>query len=331
MAFDWVRLLSAQGVAFVTRGPNTARGHISVKCPWCGEADPSQHLGIDLKGNRWGCLRNRGHRGRSRSRLIQALLRCSSERARHLAGEEALAAPPPDEDFGARIRALVGVTAPEADKQLKLAPEFKPLRLEASALPFWNYLRERGYTDTGIEWLAKTYNLHYARSGEFRYRVIVPVYDRHNCLMSWTGRTVSTTTELRYKALDRERSIRPAKELLLGLPYLWSCVNPEVLVIVEGPFDAFRITSLGHQRGVYGTCLFGLEVSNNQVELLEGLAGRFARLILLLDPEEHWAPFHFIDRLVGLGVRRGTLPEGVEDPGTLRPREAAALMQSWLT
>ena len=332
MPFDWVRVLRAHGIAYVTRGPNTARDHVSVRCPWCGEADPSQHMGISLKGKGWGCLRNPDHRGRSRARLIQALLRCSSEQARRIAGEgDVVVGPPADVDFAARLKQLIGGSAIEPVPSLRLRPEFKPLRETPRAEPFWGYLRDRGYTDAGIEWLADAYRLCYARSGPYRYRIIIPIYDAHGELMTWTSRTISQVNDLRYKTHPRAQSVKDAKRLVLGLPLLWRAVNPEVLVITEGPFDAFRVTVLGHERGVYATCLFGLSISNEQMELIMGLAGRFRRLVLLLDPEASWTALRLMDRLSGLGVRIGRLPDGVEDPGTLNPRAAENLMRSWLS
>src|SRR3974377_930695 len=103
MRFNWVRLLNAHHVPFVTRGPNTGRDHISVKCPWCGAADPSEHLGISLRGKGYRCLRDPRHAGRSRARLIHALLHCPSEYALRLAREDAPTPPPPAENFAAQV------------------------------------------------------------------------------------------------------------------------------------------------------------------------------------------------------------------------------------
>ena len=79
---DWIRLFEANNIPWVSRGPNTKRGEVSIKCPWCGEDDPSEHLGISLDKENWGCLRSIRHRGRRPYALVQALLGCSYAQAR---------------------------------------------------------------------------------------------------------------------------------------------------------------------------------------------------------------------------------------------------------
>src|SRR5437773_2381680 len=78
---NWEKLLSNNGIEYVTSGSNTKRGEISVKCPFCGDDDPSEHMGISLTKDVWGCHRNAQHRGKNLRRLISALLGCSSSQA----------------------------------------------------------------------------------------------------------------------------------------------------------------------------------------------------------------------------------------------------------
>ena len=52
--YPWIDLIQKK-IPYVTTGPNVARGHFAIKCPFCGEADPSEHLGIEESTGRWGC------------------------------------------------------------------------------------------------------------------------------------------------------------------------------------------------------------------------------------------------------------------------------------
>jgi hypothetical protein len=339
MSFNWPSFLGHHGIHYVTRGPNTGRGRISVKCPWCGESDPSEHLGISLQGTHWGCLRNSRHRGTSRSYLIAALLRCSHEEAQRLAGEESASPPPTDEDFAAIIAVNLGLedyhTPP---KPLTYPSEFKPLVRKGLGLPFWEYIADRGFSDSQVRWLAEQYNLHYATKGEFRYRLIIPIFSERGKLLSWTGRSIANDN-IRYKTLSLTPqpgytgplALDTSFNLLLGLPLLWRVQNASVLVICEGPFDALKISALGYERGVYGTCLFGLNVSEPQAWLLEDLKARFDKIVLLIDPDAELMQLRLLDQLSRLRVSVGRLPPGIKDPGDLSAGEASNLFQDWLS
>jgi hypothetical protein len=224
--------------------------------------------------------------------------------------------------------------------KLTFPPQFKPLwkNNSISSLPFWDYLGQRGYDHDAQDWVAESYNLHYATRGPYRYRLIIPVYSNTGELMTWTARSITPDNPIRYKTLSVEpNSLYPGPvakcapgQLLLGLPLLWQCSNPEVLVVAEGPFDAIRISALGRKIGVYGTCLFGLNITDGQVALLEQLLGRFRHLIVLLDPDAKLRAFRIQEQLVNLPVRIEALPPGVEDPGALPAKVGEQLLESWL-
>lgn len=345
--FNWPQFLTSHGVHYVTSGPNCGPGQCSVKCPWCREADPSEHLTINLRGAGWRCFRNpRAHVGRSRSRLIQALLSCSQEEARRLADE---GLPPPPEDSG-MVEALAGMLGVETPASVRtplppltFPPEFKllgPTALTNSvfARQFWVYLAERGYSLEDRGWLADKYQLYYAVNGACRYRLIIPIYGADDKLQTWTARSILPDETLRYKTFSKTNRYGPDEpvalegptNLLLGLPLLLRVPNPEVLVLCEGPFDAFRVTVLGRHKGVYGTCLFGLNISEAQVVLLERLMSRFRRLVLLLDPDADFLTLRIKEHLTPLVVKSGRLPEGIEDPGALPYEVGQKLVQSWL-
>jgi hypothetical protein len=336
LAFDWKRFLRAHRIQFVEGGPNWARGNVNVRCPFCGTADHSEHMGISLHGKGYACRRNMQHAGKSRARLIQALLGCSQAEARALAGYEVEAVPAvADTALGSHVRSLLGGHTAPVKQSLELLPEFRPLALDDPwAGPFLDYLEDRGYRDTQIEWLIKAYDLHYARSGSFAYRIIFPIKDRWGRLMSWTGRSIRQDVKMRYKTLrlsgDPPLALAPGNDLLLGLPLLWSCETPRVLVLVEGPFDATRVTVFGRSWGVYATSLFGLNVSTAQASLIQELAGRFQRVVLLIDPEAVLQRMRLLRALSACDPGVAYTPDGFEDPGALSGAAATALAQRLL-
>jgi hypothetical protein len=334
--FDWLRFLKQHRIEFVTDGPNFARGNVAnIKCPWCGENDPSQHMGIGPKG--WGCLRNAGHRGKSPAWLVQRLLGCSLEEAKRVTGSAADLAPTLDE-FAASanaLRRLSGVEVQTRAKKLALLPEFKPL-LSGSvfAKPFLDYLRARGYRDAQIKWLAENYKLHYATKGRFAYRIIIPIYDRFGQLLSWTGRTIVPEQQPRYKTLRMEPDERDphgpvallaSNHTLLGLPVLWGASNPRVLILVEGPFDALKLTAFGHSLGLYGASLFGLNVYTEQVAIVEELSRRFDRTYLLIDEDAVFQRLRLLNKLATVNVHPLKMPANSDDPGAMRGEQVVEL------
>jgi len=316
MALDWQKFLRQHRIEYGTRP--IARGWVSLHCPLCGPADPSQHLGVYLRTGKWNCWRS-AHRGIPHTglRLIQLLLHCTEDEAQRLLGEGGGTDIPTDAELFDRVRAQLGLDAsPSAPKALRMPKEFKPL-LGASrfAEQFQRYLRGRGYRQLQAEWLCEAYDLRYATQGRFRYRVIVPVYSRKGVLLTWTARTILAKEEVRYLTLSKREQVCAPKETLLGLPLLWECEDPQVLVICEGPFDAMRVTTFGRFFGVYGTCLFGLSLQSSQMNLLAELRARFPRQVLLLDAEASFQAFSMAH--AGLDLEIEYLPTSIKDPGEM--------------
>jgi hypothetical protein len=199
--------------------------------------------------------------------------------------------------------------------KLRFPPEFRPLDDGSRfADQFLDYMEERGYRPPQIKWLIETFDLHYALRGKFQYRIIIPVYDRWRTLLTWTARTILPDEELRYRSLKHDQQLCAPKSTLLGLPLLWECPNPRVLMICEGQFDAFRVNVLGRAIGVYATCLFGLSMLPPQMQLLMELKQRFPRMVLLLDADAKFQTFRMAQSGLGLEVLR--LPDD-EDPDSM--------------
>ena len=323
---DWPRFLTAHSIQYQDAGKH----NITTSCPFCGSVDTLGHyLAISTRGRGWRCFRNpRQHRGRSNARLIAALLKCSEAHARDLAGETAPPLPSAY-TFGAEWRKKLGVASPEGSRpasfHLKLPPEFKSLASHSRFVDaFWNYLYGRGYTFDQAAWAVENYQLHYAITGPYAYRIIVPVYAADGKLMTWTGRSIRPDAEIRYKTLATDDACAPPGDLLLGLQMLWSVKNPRCLVVCEGPFDAIAVTVLGHLNGVYGTCLFGLNVSEAQADLLAELERRFERMRLMLDSDALLRILSLRERLPQR-CKSAVLLTGAKDPGELIKKGNAGL------
>lgn len=333
--FDWPSFLQRNRIPTTTTGPNASRGTINTKCPFCGQSDPSEHLGISLSGQGYYCFRNRSHGGKSNVRLVRAFLRCDEATARRIVYGDASTVPTEDTLVAnsRRLKAVGRDVATVEDQDLRFPKEFKSLLSDSIfAQPFLSYLRQRGYSGSNLEWLISTYRLHYVVKGLFAYRLIIPVYARYGELLTWTGRTIRRQEEPRYRALGMPKPDRDppfaksaTKDTLLGLPLLWSVDNAKVLVIVEGPFDAWRITSVGRGLGVYATCVFGATVQASQLDLLHDLAGRFKKRVLLIDPDQNLQRLRLYEQLAPIGVEVSRLRADVKDPAELSTDQVLAL------
>lgn len=330
--FDWINFLERNGIEYVSEGPNVAKNNVNVHCPFCGAGDPSHHLGISLVGPWWGCWRDPSHRGKSAARLVQALTGCSWPDA-HAAVQEAASLPG---DILGSVEALMnlpreGSVAPATS--LILPKEFLPIADTRAAKFYWKYLRDRDYTDSQIGRLTKKFGIRYCRSGPFSGRIIFTIFHQGN-LVTWTGRTIFPGETLRYKTLtsDRDRAsvlgLEPAagniSEFLLWYDDLVADQN-DTLFIVEGPFDALRVRTLGSRLGITATCFFTSAPSRTQMQLFYDLLPKYNKRYLLLDEGtlEKALKIESVlgDWLTGVGIDILQLPPKVKDPGELKKKE----------
>lgn len=333
MRFDWKRFLAGRGIDFVERGPNVARGNININCPFCGASDEGQHLGISLSGKGWGCWRNQSHRGRTPHRLIMALTFCSSAEAEAIVGAGDDSPLTDDHRLLADVQKMVGskeaAQAKEPEAALEWISEARPLignTHSGFASMFVNYLQERLYTPGQIKRLAKRYDLRYAVSGPFANRLIVPVYMPQG-LVNWTGRAISKKAVVRYRTLSAD----PTKAAEDGLPVAPLSIEKtifdydrllrdggDMLIVAEGPFDGMRLDFFGYDRAIRGTCLFGKNLSEDQALLLESLAPRFRRKVLLLDQDATLDAISRVNRLEYFGYQARQMPYARKDPALLQ-------------
>jgi hypothetical protein len=309
---DWVAFLEAHGVDFVSSGPNTKRGNLSVKCPWCGPDDPSEHLSIALNKDAYGCWRNAQHAGKKPYPLVAALLNCSFSQAKLVVQQFSAADPETLEDA---IAALGGATKPiqQPDLPQGLPPTFKPIKPTGLTRRFWRYLEGRGFDDVAA--LIDRYGLMCCQLGRWKDRIILPIYSNDK-LIGWTARAIQDTINAsRYLTSSPEvkNTIFNEDELLGG----------EKLFITEGPFDALKVDFYGSPR-IRATCLFGVNPTLSQIFILRQVMKRYKQAGILFDSEAQEQAMQLRDYLISK-TTIDFLPAGVKDPGALSSSQVVAL------
>src|ERR1700733_8416251 len=313
---DWPAFLEAHHIDFVTSGPNTRRGQISTRCPWCGDDDPSQHLSISLTKDAFGCWRNAKHAGRKPYSLVAALLGCSFSQARVIVAQYNATDPA---SFDEAITALGG--APEAPQQPLalpegLPPDFRQIKPTGLTSRFWRYLENRGFDD--VVALTQQYGLLCCQHGRWKDRVIIPLYQGGK-LIGWTARAIQPVI-----SAPRYLSSSPAiKNTVFNEDILLQ--GGKILYITEGPFDAIKIDFYGSRLGVRSTCLFGVNPTVDQISILRALSKNFEQVRILFDAEAFEPALLISDWLSAKNVAIESLPVGIKDPGNLSRKQVVSL------
>lgn len=333
MAFDWVSFLDANRIHYVTSGPNVSHGHVAVHCPFCGQADPSQHMAISTSGGGWKCWRNVEHRGKAPAYLVASLLNITLERARDMVGGAVFI----PEDFIGAVRDKIAPAAKVVRKGLKMPSEFVPIDDRYRCRNAVNYLMgdSRQFTRKQVMKFTDVYGLRFAIDGPYRGRIIFPVYQDGE-LKTWTGRHIDPRVELRYKTLtSKEEMVRegdpiaagPITDYLMWFDDLMENVDrSDTLLLCEGPFDGLKLRVEGARLGVEATCFTTAAPGRTQIDLLHQLAPRYKRRFLVLDQNTiHIAlRVQWLAETLGLGVLQ--LPAHIKDPGLLTKDTLAALL-----
>lgn len=339
MFFDWQRFCDMHEINYVLKGPNTMRGHITIKCPLCVD-DPSQHLNLNINPRHpgWSCFRDSRHKGADPTRLVRALLSCGYETARAIVQEQR---PEPD-DFDKAVDKLLSKPkeekrALEAPRQLKMPKEFKPLWAARSsyAEDFVRYLGDRDFHPP--RGMAQLYGLHYALSGKWRRRLIIPFYADGGALLGWTGRSIDKQAELRYLTLPSD--LEQAKRLgcdpaLVSMDdYVWRkdrvAQGGDKLVIAEGPFDVLKLDWHNPvlNSGAVVTCCFGMP-KRAQIDFLGLVAKRYNSVLVVLDSAAAAASSRLameLGELSGVNVR-AVIDYGTKDPGEMSRRQVREVL-----
>jgi len=337
--FDVESTLQRHRVHYVTSGPNTARGNIGIKCPWCRD-DQSEHLGIRIDGPfAYGCWRNKNHRGTSMATLFAAVLGISRAEAMVLVGTGG-------RDLGNYDRALAALQGALKDNSsviknggsnhtLTIPKHFRMLKVDGYSKPYLNYLYRRGYRKKDIAPIVKKYGLMYCTSGYWKNRIIMPVYiDKE--LVSWTGRTIRNDEEIRYKSLTTDIDKAQNTGGDMAKMSIADCIgffdnlmkkSGNKLFITEGPFDGLWLDYHLRKTNCRATCLFGKILTDNKKWLLDRLASKFDDIIVLLDQKELASSIELIQDLSIYKARTLPLPNDVSDPAELSIKQIKELSE----
>lgn len=306
---NWQQFLEDNNIEFVTSGPNTARGEISINCPLCRGNDPSFHLGINLTSGKWACWRDATHKGIAPYRLISALLGTSQAQARLIASSYDTNNP---ENFNALASALGASQAIEAEplNSVTFPPEFRPIEAYSLTHKFWKYIWNRGFNNPN-EVIAK-YGLLSCLSGRWRGRLIIPVLNEKG-LVGWQGRAL-------IKPIDAPRYLSSSaaiKQTLFNLDKIAD--GGEILFVCEGPVDAIKLDFYGAEFGCRAVCSFGVIPTATQISLINEVSKGFSKLVVLFDADAVGPAFGLVDWLPKATF--GILPEGAKDPGEMSPTQ----------
>lgn len=322
---DWRRLLTEERVAFIERGPNVKRGEINIRCPFCGSADPSYHMGLNLENGWWSCWRNkRSHSGKSPVRLLMALLRVPFWKAREIAGLNNDYIDP--EGFSAIAAQVLGfdrLDKPKAAeaRSLHFPQTFEPLQNTPRHRLHWRYLEQDRNFGPWVDFLAELYDIQVGAE-EWSGRVVLP-YHIDGALVAWTGRAIGRSS-LRYRDLDVDECLVPIKHTLYNYDAIPA--GGKALVIVEGPMDALKIDLFGRSVGVRAVALSTNSLSDEQVYMLFEADDRFEQKLVMMDtadPLDILSSHQMMDQLSLMrGLQAVPVPYGLKDAALMSPRGA---------
>lgn len=324
--FDWKQFLAEQRIPFIEKGANVKRGEISIKCPWCGSADPSYHLGLNLESGWYSCWRNRaGHSGKSPLRLIVQLIKVPYWKAREMAG---LSADYVDPDGYDAVAARVMGRDAHIEHPRQVRREFLdmdkyaiPVTSRPQTLRWFNYLYERFFDRDDIERLCHDYGLKAARHGNYAGRLIMPYYIDGK-LVTWTARAIGRST-VRYLDHPVDLSLVPVKETL----YNGDCIaeGGRTLAVVEGPMDTLKLDFYGKAHGLRAVGMSTNSVGEQQIYALEAAADKFDEIVIMLDNKTDFGivdSMRLKDEMCSVPkLRIDYVPFERGDPGELRSRE----------
>lgn len=319
--FDWRVFCSRYGIEYVLHGPNVAAGNINIRCPFCD--DPSHHLGLNISPKRpfWGCWRCKTA-GRHPYHLLLHLFKDSRSANAAIAEQqeggvpdafESLFSHREDETTVARIRTEKPL--PSAFRRLAGYVGRKPPLFSERYLEYLE--RERHFPNGRTA--AMTGDLHYAITGDYAGRLILPIYASGK-LISWVGRKISDSgPSPRYKTEDSG----DLKRCIANMDALEMEQRPKekALLVGEGPMDYLKLEVLLGDRNCVATCTFGVSWTDSQLVLLSRYAKKFGHTFIVYDKEARMEGMKLVSALrevSGSSRITATFVPGRKDPGEMR-------------
>jgi hypothetical protein len=323
--WDWLQFVKQHHIQHVTQGRNVSAGHIAIKCPFCGQADPSEHMVLSLKPTKpyWSCWRNVQHRGAHPAYLVAKLLSISTASAREMMGMDAA---PFQTDWDNTLEKIKQWASPAIKKVKKIVEAIDmprsiyPLDGGPSATPFYNYIKERKF-DTPKR-VARDFRLHYAITGRFAYRIVFPIY-WYGKLVNIVARDITGRQEKRYLMLGKDQSSLAVDEIVYNADEMRE--GGRALWLTEGPFDAIKLSTYAPSKHV-AVAFFGMPKAK-QVALVAKYARDFERSLIALDANTTVAKLRLQAELP-CGATCVWLSEKDKDLGNLSPGRVRKLVDA---
>ncbi len=300
-----IDILRQRGIHYIESGKNVKSGNVNIRCPWCGDADKSQHLGINPETGAFACWRNMQHRGPKIHGLLMKLLGCSREAVQALLTDTS--------DLQRVVAQLQ--ESRTADTEVEPAnvsiPGLRKLSPCSEQVKFHSYLMQRGYHYEHIGIMANLYDLHVGMFGEFCNRLVFPLHVDGK-VIGFTGRAIDNS-RLRYYSHPGPI----VKQNVLWFDLLRK--GGRRLYVTEGPFDAMKVDYVSRIEGLHdrATCMFGVSYTQQQLTRLHCLAANYDELVILFDRAAMPQAIQ-LDQALSLGKSQiQTLQEGIKDPGEL--------------
>lgn len=325
--FDFRAFLENNGIEYIDHGPQVTRGNIGIQCPFCGDADPSYHMGINVTTNYWNCWRNSYHRGKSPARLVAKLLGCTVLRAKTIVSEESTTDVSAFDEMYLRLNQppKEKEKPPEPPTRLNFVNGMRKVSRRGYGELFYKYIRDRGFTKSQTDWVIKEHKLKYSLTGTWRWRLIIPIYFNGK-LVNWTGRSIRKDATVRYLSLstapsedspsDMPQAVMSVKHCLFNFDSIYR-TGGRRLYVMEGPFDAIKFDTQLRLFDIRATCLFGTSLSLEQRYLLFELAEQFDDVVVVVDPESEHIAIQIASDLASVDAGIEIIPQEYEDPGAM--------------
>lgn len=269
-------------------------GWVNTSCPFC-TGNPGYHLGYSLEDNYFRCWRCGWH---SKPDTIAALLGISKTAAIEIIKE-----------YGGRSRKL-----PNAKPNLQKKPFKFPSQTGPLEDRHMKYLKDRGFDPIELihTWglfgtgpVSKLDKIHY------KNRILIPIY-WNNKVVSFQTRSITSKTEIKYKACPKDREIIHHKHIIYKHP----AYDGTTGICVEGVADVWKL-------GIEAFATFGVEYKNEQLLLMAKLYRNIA-VIFDNDPAGIKNSKKLVADLHMLGVEAFRV-DVKTDPGSMTKKEVKKL------
>jgi DNA primase len=250
-------------------------GWIQIDCPFCGPGTYKFHLGYNLAYGYFSCWKCGPH---PRKEVWKRL---------GIPWSEVKGIP---QERTEEKKSYVNPTLMEPSFRGPLLP------------PHRKYLESRGFDPEEIVKLWHVEGIGIAP--RLSWRIYIPIYWRSE-RVSWTTRAIGESVEPRYLSASAKEERIPHKDLVYGIDF---CSHS--IVVVEGPFDAWRI-------GPGAGALFGAAFTEAQLQKISKIPYRY----ICLDADAQLTAERLADQLSVFPGQTWVIQLDAKDPASASQKE----------